>query len=133
MSKIIRYEFMGSWLFFWLLCITVILIPVAILYLLSGTLRIEDEMTDPEQFRFCVPSSEAELIIRVGLPCHGTLLADCVQRTALKCRAKSSDLEGGLDQAMPANSCAAGGLSLCGRSGRARRRRAPILSPIVAG
>ncbi len=41
---------MGSWLFFWLLCITVILIPVAILYLLNGTLRIEDEMTDPEQF-----------------------------------------------------------------------------------
>lgn len=50
MSKIIRYEFMGSWLFFWLLCITVILIPVATLYLLNGTLRIEDEMTDPEQF-----------------------------------------------------------------------------------
>lgn len=50
MSKIIRYEFMGSWLLFWLLCITVIFIPVAILYLLNGTLRIEDEMTDPEQF-----------------------------------------------------------------------------------
>jgi hypothetical protein len=32
-SKVIRYEFMGSWLLFWLFCITVILIPVAILYL----------------------------------------------------------------------------------------------------
>jgi hypothetical protein len=50
MSKIIRYEFMGSWLFFWFLCITVIGIPVAILYLLNGMLRIEDEMADPEQF-----------------------------------------------------------------------------------
>jgi hypothetical protein len=50
MSKIIRYEFMGSWLFFWFLCITVIGIPVAILYLLNGMLRIEDEMAAPEQF-----------------------------------------------------------------------------------
>jgi hypothetical protein len=50
MSKIVRYEFMGSWLYFWLLCISGIGIPVAILYLLNGTLRIEDEMTDPEQF-----------------------------------------------------------------------------------
>jgi hypothetical protein len=50
MSKIVRYEFMGSWLYFWLLCISGIGIPVAILYLLNGTLRIEDEMTDSEQF-----------------------------------------------------------------------------------
>jgi hypothetical protein len=50
MSKIVRYEFMGSWLLFWFLCITVIGIPVAILYLMNGTLRIEDEMADPERF-----------------------------------------------------------------------------------
>jgi hypothetical protein len=50
MSKIIRHEFMGSWLLFWLLCITVIGIPVALLYLLDGTIRIEDDMDDPEQF-----------------------------------------------------------------------------------
>jgi hypothetical protein len=50
MSKIVRYEFMGNWLYFWLLCISGIGTPVAILYLLNGTLRIEDEMTDPEQF-----------------------------------------------------------------------------------
>jgi len=29
MSKIVRHEFMGSWIYFWLLCITVIGIPVA--------------------------------------------------------------------------------------------------------
>lgn len=50
MSKIVRYEFMGSWLLFWLLCISGIGIPFAVLYLLNGTLRIEGEMADPEQF-----------------------------------------------------------------------------------
>lgn len=50
MSKIVRYEFMGSWFYFWLLSITVIGIPLALLYLLSGTLRIESEMEDPERF-----------------------------------------------------------------------------------
>jgi hypothetical protein len=50
MSKIVRYEFVGSWLLFWLYCLTVIGIPFAVLYLLDSTLRIEDEMADPEQF-----------------------------------------------------------------------------------
>ena len=50
MSKIIRNEFMASWLLFSFLCITVIGIPLALLYLLSGTIRIETEMADPEQF-----------------------------------------------------------------------------------
>jgi hypothetical protein len=50
MSKIIRHEFMGSWPLFWILCITGIGIPVALLYLLDGTIRIEDDMDNPEQF-----------------------------------------------------------------------------------
>lgn len=50
MSRIVRYEFMGSWFYFWLLSITVIGIPLALLYLLSGTLRIESAMEDPERF-----------------------------------------------------------------------------------
>ncbi len=50
MSKIVRYEFMGNWILFWLLCITGIGIPVAILYLVNGTIRIEDEVADPEAF-----------------------------------------------------------------------------------
>jgi hypothetical protein len=49
-SKIVRYEFMGNWFLFWLLCISGIGIPFAVLYLLNGTLRIEDDMGDPEQF-----------------------------------------------------------------------------------
>ena len=50
MSKVIRNEFMGNWLLFSVLCLTVIGIPLALLYLLSGTIRIETEMQDPEQF-----------------------------------------------------------------------------------
>ncbi len=50
MSNIVRYEFMGSWLLFWLLCISVIGIPLAILYLLNTTIRIEDQIKDPERF-----------------------------------------------------------------------------------
>jgi hypothetical protein len=50
MSKVIRYEFMGSNLMFWFLCITVIGLPLGILYLLNGTIRIENEIEDPEKF-----------------------------------------------------------------------------------
>ncbi len=50
MPKIVRWEFLGSWLLFWVLCITVIGIPLAILYLLNGTVRIEHEVSDPERF-----------------------------------------------------------------------------------
>ena len=48
MSKIVRYEFMGSWLWFWLLCVSIIGIPLAVLYLVNGTVRIEDEFDEPE-------------------------------------------------------------------------------------
>jgi len=50
MPKIIRYQFMGSTFWFWLLCITTIGIPIALLYLLNGTIRVEHELKDPERF-----------------------------------------------------------------------------------
>ena len=50
MPKVIRYEFMGSTMFFWLLCVTILLIPVAIIYLVNGTIRIEHEVDEPEDF-----------------------------------------------------------------------------------
>lgn len=50
MSKIIRWEFMGSWWVFWLLCITGIGTPLALLYFVNGVVRIENEMDDPEAF-----------------------------------------------------------------------------------
>jgi hypothetical protein len=49
MSKIVRYEFEGSWILFQLLCVTLIGIPYAVLYLLNGTVRIETEVDDPER------------------------------------------------------------------------------------
>jgi hypothetical protein len=50
MSKIVRYEFVGSWLWFWLMSISVIGIPFAILYFVNGLLRLDSEMPDPEGF-----------------------------------------------------------------------------------
>jgi hypothetical protein len=50
MSKVVRHEFVGSWLWFWALCVTVVFIPIALLYLIGGTIRVETEMTDPEAF-----------------------------------------------------------------------------------
>ena len=50
MPKVVRYEFMGSWMLFWLLGVSVVGIPLAILYLLNGTVRIEEEVDHPEQF-----------------------------------------------------------------------------------
>ena len=50
MAKIIRYEFMGSWVWFWLMCISVAGIPLAILYLVDGTVRVEQDIEDPERF-----------------------------------------------------------------------------------
>jgi hypothetical protein len=48
MSKIVRYEFMGNWIYFWLACITVVGIPLAVLYLINGTVRVEDDVEDAE-------------------------------------------------------------------------------------
>jgi hypothetical protein len=49
MSKIVRYRFMGSWWRFWLLCISGIGLPLAALYLLTGTVRMDTDVDDPEQ------------------------------------------------------------------------------------
>jgi hypothetical protein len=49
MAAISRYEFMGSWLIFWLLCITLIGLPVAFLYLLNVTVRVEEQVDDAER------------------------------------------------------------------------------------
>lgn len=49
MPTITRYEFLGSWFVFWALSITVIGIPMAILYLVNATVRIEEPVEDPEK------------------------------------------------------------------------------------
>ncbi|MBV9081340.1 MAG: hypothetical protein JOZ62_01590 [Acidobacteriaceae bacterium] len=50
MSKIVRYEFMGSWVIFSLLFLSGIGLPGAILYLLNGLVMVETAMDDPEKF-----------------------------------------------------------------------------------
>lgn len=50
MPKIIRYEFMGNWITFWLLCVLGITAPFAVLYLLNRTVRLDSEVDDPEKF-----------------------------------------------------------------------------------
>jgi len=45
-SKIAHHEFMGSWLLFWFFCVSIIGLPLALLYLLNGTVRIEEEVED---------------------------------------------------------------------------------------
>jgi len=50
MAKIVRYDFLGSPSLFWLLCVTVLGIPMALLYLMTATVRIENEVEDAERF-----------------------------------------------------------------------------------
>ncbi len=50
MSKIVRYEFTGNWFLFWLACITVVGIPIAVLYLINGTVRVDEELSEPNRF-----------------------------------------------------------------------------------
>ncbi len=50
MSKIVRHEFVGSWVLFSLLCLSLIGIPAAILYLINGTVRVEEDLDDVEEF-----------------------------------------------------------------------------------
>jgi hypothetical protein len=49
MATVSRYEFMGSWLYFWFLCVTLVGIPIAVLYLITGTIRVEEQVNDAEQ------------------------------------------------------------------------------------
>ncbi len=49
MTTIARHEFMGSWLYFWLLCISVVGLPLALLYLLNGTIRVEEQVEEGER------------------------------------------------------------------------------------
>lgn len=50
MAKIVRYEFMGNWLIFWVLCVVVFLIPFAFLYWMANSIRIEEDLENPELF-----------------------------------------------------------------------------------
>ena len=49
-SKIVRYEFLGSRFWFWTLFILGITLPLAILYLIGCTVRIDEELENPSEF-----------------------------------------------------------------------------------
>ena len=46
MDKIVRRQFLGNWIVFWLLSITILGIPIAVLYLIDGTVTIEQKVED---------------------------------------------------------------------------------------
>lgn len=50
MSRIVRFEFMGSWVIFSILFISGVGLPAAILYLINGLVLVETAIEDPEKF-----------------------------------------------------------------------------------
>ena len=50
MGKIVRLEFIGSPVLFTLLCLSIIGIPAAILYIRAATAIVEEEVEDPTSF-----------------------------------------------------------------------------------
>ncbi|NIA13337.1 MAG: hypothetical protein GWP08_04595 [Nitrospiraceae bacterium] len=55
MGRIVRYEFLGSQMLFFVLCLTGVGLPIAVLYLLRNLVLIEEKLENPselmEQFR----------------------------------------------------------------------------------
>ena len=49
-SKIIRRQFLGNWVLFFLLCVSIIGIPVAFLYYKELTVIVEEGLEDPAAF-----------------------------------------------------------------------------------
>ena len=50
MGKVVWHEFVGSWVLFILLCLTIVGIPAAILYLVEHVVTVEEEMNNPSEF-----------------------------------------------------------------------------------
>jgi hypothetical protein len=50
MNKIIRREFLGSWVLFLGLCVSIIGIPIAILYYKESMVIVEEGLENPSAF-----------------------------------------------------------------------------------
>ena len=50
MSKIVRRQFLGSWVLFFVLCLSILGIPIAILYYKESMIVIEEELENPSAF-----------------------------------------------------------------------------------
>jgi hypothetical protein len=46
-ATITQYKFLGSWIAFTILCLTIVGIPVALLYLLNSLVSVSEEVDDP--------------------------------------------------------------------------------------
>ncbi len=50
MDRIVRREFVGSWVFVTALCATVYGIPIAIIHLINNAIEMHTEISDSEEF-----------------------------------------------------------------------------------
>jgi hypothetical protein len=50
MNKIVRREFLGSWVLFLGLCVSIIGIPIAILYYKESMVVVQEELEEPSTF-----------------------------------------------------------------------------------
>jgi hypothetical protein len=50
MGTIVRHEFLGNRLWFWLLCVSGIGLPLAVLYLLDTVVKVKEEVPDAAAF-----------------------------------------------------------------------------------
>jgi hypothetical protein len=50
MGSIVRLEFMGSWLFVVILCLTVVGIPLAVVYMTYYTVIVIESLPNPSDF-----------------------------------------------------------------------------------
>ena len=50
MNKIVRRQFLGSWVLFFALCISILGIPIAILYYKESMIVVEEELENPSAF-----------------------------------------------------------------------------------
>jgi hypothetical protein len=50
MNKVIWRQFLGNWVLFWALCISILGIPIAILYYKQGMVIVEEELGNPIAF-----------------------------------------------------------------------------------
>ncbi len=50
MDRIKRRQFTGNWFWMYFLCLTIIGIPAAVLYLIESTIEVEYEVDDAEAF-----------------------------------------------------------------------------------
>ena len=49
-GKIVRYEFLGSYLYVFFSFLFVVTIPLGIIHIINCTVRIEEELEDPGEF-----------------------------------------------------------------------------------